>query len=71
MDNKIHFHATTLRHTVQYSCVRSWRRREALLPVDFLRKKNSGMYIAFIVRLNDRVFASTADRLVSDNLFLL
>ena len=30
-----------------------------------------GMYIVFIVRLNDTVLAFTADRLVSDNLFML
>ena len=37
----------------------------------FERAKNSGMNIVFIVRLDDTVLASTAYRLVSDNLFML
>ena len=37
----------------------------------FEEKNNSGMYIVFIVRLNNTVLASTADRLISDNLFML
>ena len=44
---------------------------EVPLPLDFFRKKNSGMYIVFVVRLNDTVLASTADQLVSDNLVML
>ena len=43
---------------------------EAPFLLDFLSKKNSGMYIVF-ARLNDTVFASTADRLLSNNLFML
>ena len=38
----------------------------------FEGEKNSGMYIVFIVRLNNTVLASTADRLaITDNLFML
>ena len=48
----------------QSSGVRSWKLREAPLPLDFLTKKISGMYIIFIIRLNNTVLASFADRLV-------
>ena len=37
----------------------------------FFEGKNSGMYIVFIVRLNNTVLASFEDRLVSDNLFAI